>query len=205
MSDERLQRGKEIRSEVLGAEHLERSLAQASEFTKPLQELVTEYCWGVVWARPGLGRKERSLVNLAMLTALNRPHELAVHVRGAVNNGCTVSEIQEVLLQAAVYCGVPAANRAYYSAPTPSGGSSIVQALAKRLSIGGDGAADFPVTSSSWRSASGCASATASWVAACIFASSSIPVHMHRCGKDPCRLNCSCRKSSAPDPETPAR
>ena len=109
MADDRLERGKEIRGEVLGAEHVERSLANASEFTKPLQELVTEYCWGVVWARPGLGRRERSLLNLGLLTALNRSHELAVHVRGAVNNGCTVSEIQEVLLQTAVYCGVPAA------------------------------------------------------------------------------------------------
>jgi 4-carboxymuconolactone decarboxylase len=118
MSDERLRRGKEIRSEVLGAEHVERSLARATEFAKPLQELVTEYCWGVVWARPGLGRRERSLVNLAMLTALNRSHELAVHVRGAVNNGCTVSEIQEVLLQAAVYCGVPAALESFRVADT---------------------------------------------------------------------------------------
>jgi 4-carboxymuconolactone decarboxylase len=118
MSDERLRLGKEIRSEVLGAEHVERSLARATEFAKPLQELVTEYCWGVVWARPGLGRRERSLVNLAMLTALNRSQELAVHVRGAVNNGCTVSEIQEVLLQAAVYCGVPAALESFRVAET---------------------------------------------------------------------------------------
>jgi 4-carboxymuconolactone decarboxylase len=113
MAEDRLERGKEIRSEVLGAEHVERSLAKASEFMKPIQELVTEYCWGVVWARPGLERRDRSLVNLAMLTALNRSHELAVHVRGAINNGCSVAEIQEVLLQAAVYCGVPAALEAF--------------------------------------------------------------------------------------------
>jgi 4-carboxymuconolactone decarboxylase len=74
---------------------------------------VTEYCWGVVWARPGLGRRERSLVNLGMLTALNRSHELGVHVRGALRNGCTPAEIQEVLLQAAIYCGVPAAMEAF--------------------------------------------------------------------------------------------
>ncbi|MGH3003274.1 MAG: carboxymuconolactone decarboxylase family protein [Gaiellaceae bacterium] len=113
MTDDRLERGKQVRSEVLGSEHVERSLARATEFAKPIQELVTEYCWGVVWARPGLGRRERSLVNLAMLTALNRSHELSVHVKGAVNNGCTAGEIQEVLLQTAVYCGVPAAMEAF--------------------------------------------------------------------------------------------
>jgi 4-carboxymuconolactone decarboxylase len=80
-----------------------------SEFARPVQELVTEYCWGAVWTRPGLDRKTRSLLNLTMLTALNRMHELAVHVRGAVANGCTEEEIQEALLQTAVYCGVPAA------------------------------------------------------------------------------------------------
>ena len=80
-----------------------------TEFSRPIQELVTEYCWGEVWTRPGLDRKTRSLLNLAMLTALNRMHELAVHVRGAVTNGATEEEIQEALLQAAIYCGVPAA------------------------------------------------------------------------------------------------
>ena len=113
MSDERLERGKAIRSEVLGVEHVQRSLAAASDFARPLQELVTEYCWGVIWARPGLGRRERSLVNIGMLTALNRPHELGVHVRGALRNGCTEDEIQEALLQAAIYCGVPAAMEAF--------------------------------------------------------------------------------------------
>ena len=112
MTDDRLERGKQVRSEVLGAEHVRRSLATASDFARPIQELVTEYCWGEVWSRPGLGRRERSLVNIAMLTALNRSHELGIHVRGALNNGCTVSEIQEVLLQAAIYCGVPAAMEA---------------------------------------------------------------------------------------------
>jgi 4-carboxymuconolactone decarboxylase len=107
------ERGREIRAEVLGPKHVERSLASASDFNRPIQELVTEYCWGVVWSRPGLGRRERSLVNLGMLTALNRSHELGVHVRGALRNGCTVEEIQETLLQAAIYCGVPAAMEAF--------------------------------------------------------------------------------------------
>ena len=100
--------GVEMRKKVLGAEHVERSLANATEFAAPIQERVTEYCWGAVWTRPGLEPRTRSLLNLAMLTALNRNHELAVHVKGAINNGVTVAEIQEVLLQAAIYVGVPA-------------------------------------------------------------------------------------------------
>jgi 4-carboxymuconolactone decarboxylase len=108
--------GLEVRRDVLGAEHVDRSLEQASEFARPMQELVTEYCWGAVWSRPGVDRKTRSLVNLAMLTALNRPHELKLHVRGALNNGASVREIQEVLLQAAIYCGVPAAMDAFRTA-----------------------------------------------------------------------------------------
>jgi 4-carboxymuconolactone decarboxylase len=104
-------KGLEIRKEVVGKEYVERSLAAASEdeFTAPLQRLVTEYCWGAVWSRDGLDRRTRSLLNVAMLTALNRPHELKLHVRGAVNNGVTEAEIRETLLQAAIYCGVPAA------------------------------------------------------------------------------------------------
>lgn len=98
-----------MRKEVLGADHVERSLAKVTEFSRPVQELVTEYCWGAVWTREGLERKTRSLLNLVMLTSLNRMHELAVHVRGAVRNGCSESEIQEALLQTAVYCGAPAA------------------------------------------------------------------------------------------------
>jgi len=108
-----MERGLQIRREVLGSAHVDRSMARVSPFGRPAQELVTEYCWGAVWARPGLERKTRSLVNLAMLTALNRSHELAVHVRGAVNNGCTTEEIQEVLLQTMVYCGAPAALEAF--------------------------------------------------------------------------------------------
>ncbi|MGH3165221.1 MAG: 4-carboxymuconolactone decarboxylase [Trebonia sp.] len=103
------ERGIEMRRAVLGDKHVDRSLEQVSEFSRPIQELVTEYCWGVIWNREGLERKTRSLLNLAMLTALNRSHELAVHVRGAINNGVTVAEIQETLLQAAVYVGAPAA------------------------------------------------------------------------------------------------
>jgi 4-carboxymuconolactone decarboxylase len=113
MADDRLEQGREVRAAVLGEEHVRRSLAAASEFARPMQELVTEYCWGEIWSRPGLGRRERSLVNLGMLTALNRSHELGVHVRGALRNGCTVAEIQEALLQAAIYCGVPAAMEAF--------------------------------------------------------------------------------------------
>lgn len=105
---EALDEGNRIRRAVLGDDHVDRSLANATDFQKPVQELVTEYCWGAVWARPGLGRRERSLINLAMLTALNRSHELGVHVKGAINNGVTVEEIQEVLIQTAIYAGVPA-------------------------------------------------------------------------------------------------
>jgi 4-carboxymuconolactone decarboxylase len=105
---ETFERGMAARREVLGDAHVERSLAQVSEFSRPIQELVTEYCWGEIWTRDGLPRATRSLINIAMLTALNRSHELAVHVRGALNNGVTEQEIQEVLLQTAIYVGVPA-------------------------------------------------------------------------------------------------
>ena len=111
-----LETGLETRREVLGAEHVDRSLAQATDFARPLQELVTEYCWGAVWSRPGLDRRTRSLLNIVMLTALNRRHELEVHVRGALTNGVTPDEIQEALLQAAIYCGVPAALEAMRAA-----------------------------------------------------------------------------------------
>lgn len=101
--------GLAIRREVLGSEHVDRSMAQVSDFARPIQELVTEYCWGAVWSRDGLSRKNRSMINLAMLTALNRSHELGAHVKGAIQNGVTESEIQEILLQTAIYVGVPAA------------------------------------------------------------------------------------------------
>ena len=109
MSDELFDKGLQIRREVLGAEHVDRSLRNATDFNKPMQELVTRYCWGEIWGRPGLDRRTRSVINLAMLTALNRPHEIKLHVRGALNNGLSREEIKEIFLQAAIYCGVPAA------------------------------------------------------------------------------------------------
>jgi 4-carboxymuconolactone decarboxylase len=106
---EQFEKGLKVRKEVLGESYVAASLASADELTAPLQKLVTEWCWGEVWTRPGLDRKTRSFLNLAMLTALNRPHEVKIHVRGALNNGVTEQEIVEVILQAAIYCGVPAA------------------------------------------------------------------------------------------------
>lgn len=101
--------GLKTRREVLGAEYVDASIKNATDFNIDMQELVTQYCWGDVWNRPGLERKTRSFLNLAMITALNRPHELKLHVRGAINNGLTKDEIKEVFLQASIYCGVPAA------------------------------------------------------------------------------------------------
>lgn len=109
MTDAMYDKGLEIRKDVLGAEHVDRSIASADDFNKPMQDLVTSYCWGAVWGRPGLNRQTRSLLNIAMLTALNREHELRLHLRGALNNGVSRDEIREVLLQCAIYCGVPAA------------------------------------------------------------------------------------------------
>jgi 4-carboxymuconolactone decarboxylase len=103
------EQGVAMRRRVLGDAHVDRALAGASEFARPLQDLVTEYCWGAVWNRDGLDLATRSLLNLVMLTALNRLHEFGVHVRGAVNNGCSRDQIREALLQTAVYCGAPAA------------------------------------------------------------------------------------------------
>ena len=106
---EQFQKGLTIRREVLGGAYVDKSVAGATDVTAPLQKLVTEWCWGEVWGRPGLDRRTRSFLNLAFLSALNRPNELRLHVRGALNNGVTREEIQEVVLQAAIYCGVPAA------------------------------------------------------------------------------------------------
>lgn len=106
---ELLDAGLKIRREVLGDEYVDRALKNATDFNRPLQELVSEYCWGAVWGREGLTRKERSLINLAMLTALGRVHEVEIHTRGALRNGVTKEQISEVLLQTAIYCGVPAA------------------------------------------------------------------------------------------------
>jgi 4-carboxymuconolactone decarboxylase len=109
MNQKRYDAGLEVRREVLGAEYVDKSIANADEFNMPMQELVTEYCWGEVWTRPGLPKKTRSMINLSMLTALNRPHELRLHLRGALRNGVAKEEIQEIFLQSAIYCGVPAA------------------------------------------------------------------------------------------------
>ena len=109
MDHDQYERGIKTRREVLGDAHVDRSLAAVDELTKPLQDLVVEYGWGGIWARDGLDRRSRSLINIGMLTALNRPHELQVHLKGAVNNGCNRVEIVEAVLQTAVYCGMPAA------------------------------------------------------------------------------------------------
>ncbi len=102
------EKGLALRKEVLGEDYVARSFANADDFSRPMQELSTEYCWGHVWTREGLSRRDRSLLNIGMLCALNRPHELKLHVKAALTNGLTRDEISEAMLQAAVYCGVPA-------------------------------------------------------------------------------------------------
>lgn len=109
MNQELFEKGLQVRREVLGDQYVELSIKNADDFSRPLQEFVTQYCWGDIWNRAGLDRKSRSLLNLAILTALNRPNELRLHVRGALNNGLSKAAIAEVFLQCAVYCGVPAA------------------------------------------------------------------------------------------------
>lgn len=108
MDKETFDKGLKIRKSVLGAEFVDKAFASADDFNRPLQELVTQYCWGEIWGRPGLDKKTRSLLNLAMISALNRPHEVRAHVKGALTNGVTKDEIREVFLQVAIYCGVPA-------------------------------------------------------------------------------------------------
>jgi 4-carboxymuconolactone decarboxylase len=110
------EKGLKVRREVLGAEYVDKSLANANEFTQAFQDITTEWCWGYAWTRPGLDRKTRSMLNLAMLTALNRSPEIKLHVRGALNNGVTVEEIKEVLLHATVYCGISAGLDAFKAA-----------------------------------------------------------------------------------------
>ena len=102
-------KGMEVRTAVLGEEYVQAAVAGTDEFSQPLQDLITEYCWGAVWGRDGLPLKTRSMLNLAMISVLNRPHELRTHLRGALNNGVTREEIREIFLQVAVYAGVPAA------------------------------------------------------------------------------------------------
>ena len=113
---ERYEKGMEVRRAVLGDEHVNRSLQNATDFNRDFQELITRYAWGEIWTRPGLPRHTRSLIVIATLVALNRPEELCMHIRAAFNNGVTRDDIKEVLLQSAVYCGVPAANFAFHAA-----------------------------------------------------------------------------------------
>ena len=110
------EKGLSIRREVLGAEYVDKAIGSADDFNRPLQELITQYCWGEIWGRPGLDRRTRSMINLAMISALNRPHEVKAHVKGALNNGLTKDDIKEVFLQVAIYCGVPAAVDSFRSA-----------------------------------------------------------------------------------------
>ncbi len=116
MSDEKYVRGMAVRREVLGDEYVDKAINNATDFTKPLQDLITENCWGEIWTRSAIPKKTRSLITIATLAALKAPAELKGHVRGALRNGCTVEEIQEVLLQATVYCGVPAGVEAFRAA-----------------------------------------------------------------------------------------
>jgi 4-carboxymuconolactone decarboxylase len=113
---ERYDKGLQTRREVLGKEHVDRAQANLSEFNAPFQELITRYAWGEIWDRPGLSRRERSLITLAMLVALNREPEFRLHIRAALNNGVTAEEIRELLIQAGIYCGLPAANAAFHAA-----------------------------------------------------------------------------------------
>ena len=114
--DDLFERGLALRREVLGAEYVDKSLQSANDFMMAFQRITTEWCWGYAWTRPGLDRKTRSLLNLAMLTALNRSPEIKLHVRGALNNGVTVDEIKEVLIHATIYCGIPAGLDAFKAA-----------------------------------------------------------------------------------------
>ncbi|MFI4931961.1 MAG: 4-carboxymuconolactone decarboxylase [Burkholderiales bacterium] len=116
MNPSLFEQGLKTRREVLGAEYVDAAIQNADDFNRPMQDLVTTYCWGDVWNRPGLDRRTRSLLNLAMLTALNRPHELKAHVKGALRNGVTKDEIREVFMHTAIYCGVPAAIDSFRSA-----------------------------------------------------------------------------------------
>ena len=113
---ELFQKGLAVRSEVLGADYVKKSIDSADEFMMAFQNITTEMCWGYAWTRPGLDRRTRSIVNLAMLTALSKPNELKLHVKGALTNGLSVEEIKEILLHATVYCGIPAGLEAFKAA-----------------------------------------------------------------------------------------
>ena len=113
MTSDDFDRGLEIRREVLGAEYVDAAIRNVDDFNREFQTLVTEYCWGRIWGRSGLTRQQRSLNNLCMLAALNRPHEFEIHFKGALRNGCSIEEIRETLLQITIYCGVPAGVEAF--------------------------------------------------------------------------------------------
>jgi 4-carboxymuconolactone decarboxylase len=110
---ERYAQGLQVRREVLGTDHVDHTFQNRTPFTEPFQEFITRYAWGDIWSRPGLPRHTRSLLTLAMMVALNREEEFKMHIRAALNNGVTQDEIQEVLMQSAIYCGLPAANNAF--------------------------------------------------------------------------------------------
>ncbi len=116
MKTDKYEKGMAVRREVLGDEYVDKAIKSATEFNRPFQDLVTENCWGEIWTRQAIPKKTRSLITIAMLAALKAPNEIKLHVRGALRNGCTIEEIQEVLLQAAVYCGVPAGVEAFRAA-----------------------------------------------------------------------------------------
>jgi len=128
MGNEKYAQGMALRREVLGDEYVDKAVDNATDFTQPLQDLVTENCWGEIWTRSAIPKKTRSLITLAFLAALKAPAELKAHVRGALRNGCTVEEIQEVLLQAAVYCGVPAGVEVFRAA------KDVIEAWEKEVS-----------------------------------------------------------------------
>jgi 4-carboxymuconolactone decarboxylase len=116
MSKEVFERGKAIREEVLGTEYVTNALKNVDDFNRDFQALVTEYCWGAGWGRGVLEKKTRSMLNLVMLSALNRQHEFELHFKGAIRNGCTIDELREVLIQVAIYCGIPAGVEAFRNA-----------------------------------------------------------------------------------------
>lgn len=113
MASEQYEIGLKIRKEVLGDDYVEKALKQADSFNQEFQDVVTEYCWGGTWGRGVLSKKQRSMLNLCMLSALNRPQEFKIHFRGALTNGCSLDELKEVLLQVAIYCGIPAGVEAF--------------------------------------------------------------------------------------------
>jgi 4-carboxymuconolactone decarboxylase len=115
-NSEQFEKGLEVRREVLGADYVDGSIAKADDFMMAFQEITTEWCWGYAWTRPGLDHKSRSMINLAMLTALGKPAELKLHVKGALTSGLSVDDIKEILVHATVYCGIPAGLEAFKAA-----------------------------------------------------------------------------------------